>query len=173
MAVNLSPRQLKHKNILEVISSALTDSGLQPNLLELEITEGMLMQKGMDDLLNRLIGTGVQLSIDDFGTGYANLAYLKRFRVHSLKIDKSFVDGIQTSAEDAAIVTAIIGMAKGLGIKLIAEGVESKQQAQFLDRLGCELGQGYYFGRPVPADIFAESYIQNRHNRTAKKVWQD
>ena len=173
MAVNLSPRQLKHKNILEVISSALTDTGLQPNLLELEITEGMLMQKGMDDLLNRLIGTGVQLSIDDFGTGYANLAYLKRFRVHSLKIDKSFVDGIQTSAEDAAIVTAIIGMAKGLGIKLIAEGVESKQQAQFLDRLGCELGQGYYFGRPVPADIFAESYIQNRHNRTAKKVWQD
>jgi diguanylate cyclase (GGDEF)-like protein/PAS domain S-box-containing protein len=168
MAVNISPRQLKQKNILEVISSALTDTGLQPNLLELEITEGMLMQKGMDDLLNRLIGTGVQLSIDDFGTGYANLAYLKRFRVHSLKIDKSFVDGIQTCAEDAAIVTAIIGMAKGLGIKLIAEGVESKQQAELLDRLGCEFGQGYYFGRPVPAESFAESYIQNRRNSTVK-----
>jgi diguanylate cyclase (GGDEF)-like protein/PAS domain S-box-containing protein len=173
MAVNLSPRQLKHKNILEVISSALTDSGLQPSLLELEITEGMLMQKGMDDLLTRLISTGVHLSIDDFGTGYANLAYLKRFRVHSLKIDKSFVDGIQTNMEDTAIVTAIIGMAKGLGIKLIAEGVESKQQAQFLERLRCEFAQGYYFGRPVPADTFAENYIQNRRKRTAKRVWRD
>ena len=170
MAVNLSPRQLKHKDILDVITSALADSSLRSNLLELEITEGMLMQKGVDDLLTRLIDMGVHLSIDDFGTGYANLAYLKRFRVQNLKIDKSFVDGIQTSTEDSAIVTAIIGMAKALGIKLIAEGVESEQQAQFLDRLDCEYGQGYFFGRAVPAEAFAEKYFQNRGKSSTSNV---
>ncbi|HKQ26217.1 MAG TPA: PAS domain S-box protein [Burkholderiales bacterium] len=172
MAVNLSPRQLKHKDIMDVISSALMDSGLRSNLLELEITEGMLMQKGVDDLLTRLIDMGVHLSIDDFGTGYANLAYLKRFRVQNLKIDKSFVDGIQTSTEDSAIITAIIGMAKALGIKLIAEGVESEQQAQFLLRLDCEYGQGYFFGRPVPAEAFAENYFQNRRKSSVGDIVQ-
>jgi EAL domain-containing protein (putative c-di-GMP-specific phosphodiesterase class I) len=170
MAVNLSPRQLKHKDIVEVISSALRDSGLRSNLLELEITEGMLMQKGVDDLLTRLIDMGVHLSIDDFGTGYANLAYLKRFRVQNLKIDKSFVDGIGSSTEDGAIITAIIGMAKALGIKLIAEGVESEQQAHFLDHLDCEYGQGYFFGRPVPAEAFAENYFRNRDKSSVSNI---
>jgi len=104
------------------------------------------------DRLNRLHALGVNLSIDDFGTGYSSLSYLKRYPIHKIKIDKSFIDGLPDDTEDAAIVTAIIGMAKGLDFKTLAEGVESREQLAFLQQHGCDEMQGYLFSRPVSAD---------------------
>lgn len=157
MAVNLSARQFQQKNLMEMIAGVLDETGLDPRFLELEITESMIMQHAerSSAILRRLHEIGVQLSIDDFGTGYSSLAYLKRFPVQRLKIDKSFVRDITTDADDAAIVTAVIAMAKSLKLKVVAEGVETKEQLAFLARLRCDEYQGYYFSKPLPAAEFA------------------
>ena len=157
MAVNLSARQFQQKNLMEMIAGVLDETGLGPRFLELEITESMIMQHAerSSAILRRLHEIGVQLSIDDFGTGYSSLAYLKRFPVQRLKIDKSFVRDITADADDAAIVTAVIAMAKSLKLKVVAEGVETKEQLAFLARLRCDEYQGYYFSKPLPAAEFA------------------
>jgi diguanylate cyclase (GGDEF)-like protein len=157
IAVNLSPRQFRQKHLVATIEKILHDTGLEPQLLELELTEGMLMHHADDTVrtLAQLHEMGVQLAIDDFGTGYSSLSYLKRFPIHTLKVDRSFVKDLIDDPDDAAIVTAIIAMARGLDLRVVAEGVETEGQASFLKSLACDLAQGFHFGRPVPASEFA------------------
>ena len=156
MSVNLSPRQFQQKNLLQMIAGTLTETGLDPRLLELEITESIIMKhpEKSSAILQQLHEIGIRFSIDDFGTGYSSLAYLKRFPVHRLKIDQSFVRHITTDADDAAIVTAVIAMAKSLKLEVVAEGVETREQLAFLAQLRCDEYQGYYFSKPVPAEEF-------------------
>jgi len=154
MSVNLSPRQFRQKDLVEMIAGVLEKTGLDASLLELEITEGMIMHRADHAvaLLERLHQLGVRLSVDDFGTGYSSLSYLKRFPVQTLKIDRSFVNDLTTDDDDASIVTAIIAMAKSLKLEVVAEGVETSEQLAFLTRLHCEKYQGYLFSKPLPAN---------------------
>jgi len=140
-----------------MIEQVLGESRLHPSLLELELTEGMLMHNVEEatHILARLDEIGVRLAIDDFGTGYSSLSYLKRFPIHTLKIDRSFVRDISTDPDDAAIVTAIVAMARSLNLRVTAEGVETEEQAAFLRSLTCDQAQGFHFGRPMPAAEFA------------------
>ncbi|HEX5392483.1 MAG TPA: EAL domain-containing protein [Rhodocyclaceae bacterium] len=151
VSVNLSPRQFRQRGLVEIIRSILKDTGQPPSMLELEITEGTLMQDIGETLerLDELASMGVRLAIDDFGTGYSSLAYLKRFPVHKLKIDQSFVRDLCDDKEDAAIVSAIIGLARNLGLDILAEGVETDVQLATLVNFGCRKFQGYYFSRPL------------------------
>jgi diguanylate cyclase (GGDEF)-like protein len=157
IAVNLSPRQFRQKHLVGTVEQVLSDTGLAPQLLELELTEGMLMHHADDTVrtLAQLHDMGVHLAIDDFGTGYSSLSYLKRFPIQTLKIDRSFVKDLIDDPDDAAIVTAIIAMARGLSLRVVAEGVETEGQAAFLRSLACDLAQGFHFGRPMPASEFA------------------
>ncbi len=154
MAVNLSAKQFKDENLSQIVLSALHDTGLDPRLLELELTEGTLMDdaKATMATLEQLRGIGVYLSIDDFGTGYSSMNYLKRFDVRALKIDRSFISGLPQDSENAAITRAIIAMAHGLKMVVVAEGVETGEQLVMLEEYGCDLVQGFYLGRPAPAD---------------------
>lgn len=157
MSVNLSAVQLRRGNLEAVVRSALEKSGLPPHCLELELTESMLLQDSDASLilLQNLKGLGVKLSIDDFGTGYSNLSYLQRFQVDTLKIDKSFVQNLGENVQHRAIVHAIIQMAHSLNLRTIAEGIEDQPTRQLLLDLGCDLGQGYLFARPLAAEDFA------------------
>lgn len=157
MAVNISPVQFAQHRLEHSVIQALVDSGLPAACLELELTESILIQDGANVLqaIQRLKSLGVQLSIDDFGTGYSSLSYLRRFAVDKLKIDRSFVRDMATNPSDAAIVQAIIQMARSLKLKTIAEGVENEQQLSILGLQRCDEVQGYYFSRPLPADEFS------------------
>jgi diguanylate cyclase (GGDEF)-like protein/PAS domain S-box-containing protein len=153
MAVNLSSRQFNQKNLAEVIASALRDTGLDPNCLELELTESLIMQDAEAAIvvLHKIKALGVQFSIDDFGTGYSSLSYLKRFPIDRIKIDQSFVRNITTDPEDAAVSQAIISLSHSLNMKTVAEGVETIEQQEFLRSRQCDEIQGFYFSRAVPA----------------------
>jgi diguanylate cyclase (GGDEF)-like protein len=154
IAINISARQMADKGLVEFISDTVRKTGLAVDSLELEITESAVMsnQEHAEKVLNELKGLGFHLTMDDFGTGYSSLAYLKRFPFDSVKIDQSFVRGIPESKDDEAIVEAIIAMARSLQLKVVAEGVETKEQFDFLRRLGCDQIQGYYFSKPIPAN---------------------
>ncbi len=156
IAVNMSIRQLRQPNLAEVIESILKENGLEPECLELEITEGIMMgdTKVAMDFLTRMHKLGVQMSIDDFGTGFSSLSYLKNLPVHKLKIDQSFVRDIETDESDAAIVRSIISLGHRLDLKVIAEGVETLEQLDFLRIRGCDEIQGYFYSRPLVADDF-------------------
>jgi len=156
IAVNLSPRQLHQKGLLQVISTILSDAGLGADLLELEVTEGSFMDKdsGAIGLLTQISEMGIRLAVDDFGTGYSSLAYLKQLPVNVLKIDQSFVKGLMSDESDVAIVTAIVAMARSLKLSVIAEGVETIEQLAILRALECDENQGYLFSRPLPANEF-------------------
>ena len=156
IAVNLSARQFSRNQIEQLTIAVLSESGLDAHYLELEITESMVMQNAEQAIavMKILKAIGVKLSIDDFGTGYSSLSYLKRFPIDKLKIDQSFVRDLGEDQDDAAIVTAIIGLAKGLGLRVIAEGVEKKEQLEFLRAKGCDEMQGYFFSKPIPAIDF-------------------
>jgi len=164
VAVNLSPRQFHNGDLVAQVRNALMESGLEPGALELEITESVLIKHNMEAIekLTELANLGVKLAIDDFGTGYSSLSYLKRLPIHRLKIDKSFVQESHIDPDDAAIATAIIGMAAGLGIEVTAEGVENEEQLAFLKQAGCQIVQGYYFGSPLPAEDLAKLVRQVR-----------
>jgi diguanylate cyclase (GGDEF)-like protein len=153
LAINLSPLQFGRSNLAEIISGALADSGLAPERLELEITESVLLQQNEDNraTLHRLKRLGISVVLDDFGTGYSSLTYLHMFPFDKIKIDKSFVHKLSTSAECAAIVCAVIGLGGSLGIETVAEGVETQEQFALLRVAGCSQAQGYLFSRPVPA----------------------
>jgi EAL domain-containing protein (putative c-di-GMP-specific phosphodiesterase class I) len=157
MAVNLSARQFKDENLAQIVLAVLQDTGLDPSLLELELTEGTLMDNALATLatLEQLRGIGVFLSIDDFGTGYSSMSYLKRFDVRALKIDKSFISGLPQDSENAAITRAIIAMAHGLKMIVVAEGVETREQLDLLRHYGCDVAQGYLLGRPAPQDAIS------------------
>ena len=161
VAVNVSAVQFRQSEFCEVIKRALARSGLPPQFLELELTESLLLtnQDVMLSVLQELRELGLKLAIDDFGTGYSSLSYLKQFRVNKLKIDRSFIREVTTNADDAAITTAIIHMAKNLNLTVVAEGVEDKSQFDFLRALKCDEIQGYYFSRPETASAIAEKFL--------------
>jgi diguanylate cyclase (GGDEF)-like protein len=152
IAVNLSPVQLQQGNLLDVIKSALKESGLAPGRLELEITETVLVEKNEENLalLHEIKNLGISIVLDDFGTGYSSMRYLQMFPFDRIKIDKSFIQSMTTHSDSAAIVCAIAGLGRGLDIETTAEGVETVEQFAFLRTAGCQLGQGYLFSRPVP-----------------------
>ncbi len=157
ISVNLSGRQFRDKNLVETVRQTLARTGLEPKYLELELTEGMLQNMdAAEAVLRELHALVVYLSVDDFGTGYSSLNYLKRFPIDNLKIDRSFVRDVTTDPDDAAITDAIISMAHTLGIRVVAEGVETREQLVFLHQHKCDLIQGYYFSKPLPAETFVE-----------------
>jgi EAL domain-containing protein (putative c-di-GMP-specific phosphodiesterase class I) len=150
IAINISARQFATRNLGEVIKRVLDAHNADPHYIELELTESLLMVNTEEAVrtLEYLKSLGLRLSIDDFGTGYSSLAYLKRFPIDALKIDRSFIDQITTDVGDATITRAVIGMAHNLGLKVVAEGVETEDQLAFLSANGCDEAQGYYFARP-------------------------
>jgi diguanylate cyclase (GGDEF)-like protein len=161
VSVNVSPNQFRKAGFCSLVRHALDESGLPPASLMLEITEGVLMNDPEKSraLLVELRDSGVQIAIDDFGTGYSSLSYLKKFPLSVLKIDKSFVDDVPQCAEDVAIVSAVLSLASGLGLVVVAEGVEFKEQLEFLKSKGCDLIQGYLTGRPMNVTTFREKCI--------------
>ncbi|MFS2069511.1 putative bifunctional diguanylate cyclase/phosphodiesterase [Pseudomonas sp. CT11-2] len=158
MSVNVSAIDFRQRDFVEGIEQILQQTGMDPALLELEITEGVLMQNVDATMvaLNRLKALGVRLAIDDFGTGYSSLSYLQRFPIDVLKIDQSFIRGLGRDSNDAALVGAIISLGKSLNLTVIAEGVETLEQLNFLKALHCEEGQGYYFSKAVEPDAFVQ-----------------
>jgi EAL domain-containing protein (putative c-di-GMP-specific phosphodiesterase class I) len=158
VAVNLSPRQFKN-GLVERIERCLEQSGLEPGALELEITERLLMSDSdaVLPMLSALSAMGVRISVDDFGTGYSSLSYLKRFPLHNLKIDRSFVAGLPDHRDSIAITQAVVAMAHSLGMNVTAEGVETAEQAAFLRAIACDKQQGYFYSRPVGAGAYARS----------------
>ncbi|HVQ03790.1 MAG TPA: EAL domain-containing protein, partial [Burkholderiaceae bacterium] len=158
VSVNLSPRQLSDADLLDEVRAVLADTGLQPDLLELEVTESSVMHNVERALqvLGSLKAMGVRLAIDDFGTGYSSLAQLKRFPIDTLKVDRSFIRELPADTEDKAIAEAIIAMGKTLSLTVVAEGVETPEQKAFLRERACDQMQGYHFSKPIAADAFAE-----------------
>ena len=156
MAVNLSAVQFRHEGVRWDVFDALEESGLPPDCLELELTESLLLADGGDvaTTLSQWKAAGIQIAIDDFGTGYSSLSYLKRLAVDKLKIDRSFIHDLMTDRQDRSIVKAILQMARSLRIKTVAEGIESAEVAQQLAKLGCQMGQGFWYGKPMPASEF-------------------
>lgn len=156
IAVNLSPVQFRRGNVAEVVHAALQKSGLPAHCLELEITESTLVQDSIQfmDSLQALKKLGVRISIDDFGTGYSNLSYLQRFAVDKLKVDQSFVKHLMRGSQDVALVRAIIQMARSLNLSTTAEGIEDASVHETLKAMGCEMGQGYFYSRPISAEEF-------------------
>lgn len=167
VAVNLSPRQFEHPGLDERTRAILKETGLSPRHLELELTETALMGSDAADKLDALKGLGVQLTIDDFGTGYSSLAYLAHFPIEKLKIDRSFVRNIQDDRASAEIISTIITLANNLNLKVVAEGVETDVQLEFLRWHGCDTAQGYLFSRPLPNDdlvTFVGLFAASRHS---------
>jgi diguanylate cyclase (GGDEF)-like protein len=153
ISVNVSVRQFQHPDLLGDVSTALLRSGLDPSLLTLEITESLFVQDAANTArkLEEIKELGVRLALDDFGTGYSSLSYLRRFPIDSLKIDKSFIDGVATSSEACAVAAAIVQLGQTLRMEVVAEGLEDAEQLQALNDLSCPLGQGYHFAKPMPA----------------------
>lgn len=164
IAVNLSPRQFRQKNFPEKVEAILAECGLDAKYLELEITESCAMEHAGETItqLNQLNTMGMFLAIDDFGTGYSSLAYLQRFKVQKLKIDRSFITDIHQDANDAAIAKSIIGLAHNMQMRVVAEGVENEQQADWLRGVGCDQAQGFYYAKPMTAKQL-ESHFRNGH----------
>ena len=159
IAVNLSVRQLERGDIAATVAAILEETGLDASRLDLEITESSIMrnEKSLIDL-DRLRALGVELAVDDFGTGYSSLSYLRRLPVQKLKIDRSFITDVTNQPSREAIVRAVIALANALGLRTVAEGVETDAEAQFLRREGCTQAQGYFYSRPLPAAELLQSW---------------
>jgi diguanylate cyclase (GGDEF)-like protein len=164
VAVNLSATQFRHQNILQMIHSALTDAGLDARALEVELTESALMTNPEESagVLKQLRKMGISVAIDDFGTGYSSLSYLRRFPIDKLKIDRSFIRDLTISRTDESIVRAIVSLARSVGLKVVAEGIESAEQLEFVTRLECDQWQGYHCCTPQPAARF-EAMLEDRN----------
>jgi EAL domain-containing protein (putative c-di-GMP-specific phosphodiesterase class I) len=154
VAVNISPKQFRHQDVAQVVIDALQQSKLDPQYLEVEITESAVMDdvETAIDRLNVIAKMGVRISVDDFGTGYTSISYLKQFPVSILKIDQHFIKGLPGNQDDCAITTTVIALAHNLNLEVIAEGVETAEQLQFLADHHCDLIQGYFLSRPLPAN---------------------
>jgi EAL domain-containing protein (putative c-di-GMP-specific phosphodiesterase class I) len=169
VAVNVSPRQFRQADFVDQVRSALTAGRAAPHHLVLELTENAVLDD-LDEAAGKMTALrelGVRFSIDDFGTGYSSLAYLRRLPVSEIKIDRSFVADVITDPGDAAIVDAILAMAQRLGLKAVAEGVETAEQVRFLDERGCRYFEGYYYGAALPWDDFLELELVRTHHRPA------
>jgi EAL domain-containing protein (putative c-di-GMP-specific phosphodiesterase class I) len=165
IAVNISPRQLlKPREFSRNLTRILNSTGLDPQYLELEMTESLLLHNAEENIavLRKLGKEGVRIAVDDFGTGYSSLAYLRQLPIDTLKIDRSFVRDIESDPEDVAIIQAIVAMGHSLGLQVTAEGVESLGQLQSLARLGCDEYQGYLFSKPLPAVEIAAKFLAPR-----------
>jgi len=176
VSVNLSARQFRHPDLVSEVERVLRRTGLSPRNLHLEITESTAMDDAARTAatLRALKALGVRIAIDDFGTGYSSLSYLKRFPVDVLKIDRSFVGGLgrDQNGEDAAIAHAVVGLARALGLRVVAEGIERDEQRNHLRRLGCALGQGYLYAKPLPA-ADASGYLAAGRGQMAPLVaWE-
>jgi EAL domain-containing protein (putative c-di-GMP-specific phosphodiesterase class I) len=156
--VNVSAVQFQQRDFAQLVAATLDETRLPPHRLELELTESLFMQGAarMVDTLRRLKELGLSLAIDDFGTGYSSLSYLKRFAADRLKIDRSFMHELQDGGDDAAIVRTIISLGRSLGLRVVAEGVETLEQVQFLRDTGCDEAQGFLYGRPMRAEELAQ-----------------
>jgi diguanylate cyclase (GGDEF)-like protein/PAS domain S-box-containing protein len=165
VAVNLSSRQLKDEHFVSMIDQVLTENELDPQSLELEITERLLMEDNLTNnaMLQALKSRGIRISVDDFGTGFSSLSYLKHFPIDSLKIDKLFIKCLPDDQHDAAIASAIIGMAHSLNLQVVAEGVETEDQRAFLSDLGCNCGQGFLFSLPLAPDQLSQTLRERKH----------
>jgi EAL domain-containing protein (putative c-di-GMP-specific phosphodiesterase class I) len=154
VSVNVSSRQFSEADVLAQVTSALAMSGLAPNHLKLEITESMLMHDVSKSIaiMRQLVDRGVDIAIDDFGTGYSSLSYLGQFPISQLKIDQSFVRDLCQDSAIAGIVNAIISLGRHMKLNIVAEGVETREQFEYLKTIGCDAMQGYYFSKPLPAD---------------------
>src|ERR1700719_2577939 len=163
VAVNLSPSQFRQGNIVSMIRDALGEAGLEPRFLEVELTETTVMTDPEESIaiLERLSQMGVLVSVDDFGTGYSSMSYLRRFPIDKLKIDRSFVSEVMSRPEDASIVRAIVSLAHSLRLKVVAEGVESAEQLEFLRTLGCDQYQGYHYSAALPPGEF-EALVRSK-----------
>ena len=163
VSVNLSAVQFRQASLAQLVARILDEEGLPAHCLELELTESVTIDNPLTaiEMIDQLRERGVRMSIDDFGTDYSSMSYLKRFRVHKLKIDRSFVADLRTDPDDEAIVAAIIGLAHNLGLRTIAEGVESEAQLAFLQQKGCDEAQGYLFSEALPALHF-EALLRQR-----------
>ena len=173
VAVNLAGRQLQRNNLAATIAGILAETGLPAEHLELEVTESMLMQdrEYAADMLAKIRAAGVaHISVDDFGTGYSSLSYLKRFPIDALKLDKSFVDGLPSDEDDVAIARAVIALAHSLKLHVIAEGVETAEQLAFLRDNGCDVIQGYFVSRPLPAADFARFVAEHERRAPASRM---
>jgi EAL domain-containing protein (putative c-di-GMP-specific phosphodiesterase class I) len=164
VAVNLSARQFRDKNLDRIIADIVRSIGIDPRYLEFELTESILMQDTVQAaaMLRNLKALGVSIAVDDFGTGYSSLAYLKRFPLDTLKIDREFVRDCTSDPDDAAIAQSIVSLAHNLGLQVVAEGVETLQQLEFLASVGCDEMQGYYFSRPVPQADCTQMLVERR-----------
>jgi EAL domain-containing protein (putative c-di-GMP-specific phosphodiesterase class I) len=162
ISINLSARQFQQQDLDKVIGDTLKRTGIDPRLLEFELTESVLMEEAevAAKALRNLKAFGVQISMDDFGTGYSSLAYLKRFPLDVLKIDRAFIRDVTTDPDDATIAVAMINLAHSLGLKVIAEGVETRPQLDFLIKHGCDEMQGYYFSPPLPLEAASRVLIE-------------
>jgi EAL domain-containing protein (putative c-di-GMP-specific phosphodiesterase class I) len=165
VAVNISSVELRAKGFIAGLRASLTETGLDPDRLELELTETFLMQDSLATaaVLEAIRNLGVRLALDDFGTGFSCLSYLKRFPIDTLKIDRSFVRDLATDADNAGIVKAVINMGKSLHMRVVAEGVETREQLLFLQEHSCSDGQGYYFAHPMPPGELTQ--LMARHDR--------
>ena len=163
VGVNLSPSQLHSGDLAKSVADVLATTGLTPSLLELEVTEDILLldEKRVLATFQRIQELGVRVVFDDFGTGYASLSYLKKFPLDGLKIDRSFVFNLLSDPDDAAIVSSTILLSKQLGLSVIAEGIENRATADLLATMGCEEGQGYFFGRPLPVPELESQFLSS------------
>ena len=158
VSVNVSARQLEDPDLVSDVQAALSDAGVEPRRLVLEITETALMHDMQAALarLDALKALGIRLSVDDFGTGYSSLSYLRQFPIDTVKIDKSFIDEVYTGGDDAAFVGAILRLSEALHLDTLAEGIETEDQAHTLQQLGCHLGQGYHYAKPLDSSDIDE-----------------
>jgi diguanylate cyclase (GGDEF)-like protein len=169
VGINLSPSQLQSGDLAAAVANVLADTGLSPSLLEIEVTEDIILldEERVLDTFLRIQALGARLVFDDFGTGYASLSYLKKFPLDGLKIDRSFVLDLLTDSDDAAIVSSTVGLGKQLGLSVIAEGIETRATADLLVSMGCEEGQGYFFGKPMPVEAFEAQFLHMRERAAA------
>lgn len=166
VAVNLSEKQLHQKDLIQMIKNILAETKFDPRFLEMEITETAILDDSVTAIIKEFSAMGISLAVDDFGTGYSGLSYLKRFSIDKLKIDQSFIRDIPENNDSITIVSAIIAMAKELDIHTLAEGVETKEQLQFLQSRNCDYIQGYYFSKPLEKTFMTEFLIKSREKES-------